>query len=311
MTVRTPTSPRQLKPELERDFTRSPELGYEPPDEVGFVRCLSHGFPTPLARWHYHDEYELHLITSTSGKVFVGDWIGPFQAGHLVLTGPKLPHNWVSMDMPEGGVAQRDLVIQFPHLPLIKAAETIPELREVLPMLERAKHGIEFFGLSEAAETHWHRVKASHGLRRLTAFCDFLADLAACTDYRLLSSVQLQSDDDDASINQIHAVVSRITDHLADDHSASALAAELGMSESRFSRFFRKATGNTFTDFVNRVRISRACQLLMDTDQQVTHICYEVGFNNVANFNRRFLEIKGMTPTEFRKQSLTRFKGAA
>lgn len=311
MTVRTPAAPRQLRPELERDFTRSPALGYEPPDEVGFVRCLEHGYPTPLARWHYHDEYELHLITSTSGKAFVGDWIGPFQAGHLVLTGPRLPHNWVSMDMPDGGVAQRDLVIQFPHEPLVKAADTIPELREVLPLLERAKHGIEFFGLSETAEQHWKRVKRARGLRRLTAFCDYLADLAACTDYRLLSSVQLQSDDDDASIDQIHDVVSRITDHLADDHSASALAAELGMSESRFSRFFRKATGNTFTDFVNRVRISRACQLLMDTDQQVTHICYEVGFNNVANFNRRFLEIKGMTPTEFRKQSLTRFKGSA
>ena len=311
MTVKTPIAPRQLKPELERDFTRSPALGYEPPDEVGFVRCLEHGYPTPLARWHYHDEYELHLITSTSGKAFVGDWIGPFQAGHLVLTGPRLPHNWVSMDMPQDGVPQRDLVIQFPHEPLVKAAETIPELREVLPLLERAKHGIEFFGLSEAAERHWKRVKTARGLRRLTAFCDFLADLAACTDYRLLSAVQLQSDDDDASIDQIHAVVSRITDHLAEEHSAGALAAELGMSESKFSRFFRKATGNTFTDFVNRVRISRACQLLMDTDQQVTHICYEVGFNNVANFNRRFLEIKGMTPTEFRKQSLTRFRGAA
>ena len=311
MTVKTPIAPRQLRPELERDFTRSPALGYEPPDEVGFVRCLEHGYPTPLARWHYHDEYELHLITSTSGKAFVGDWIGPFQSGHLVLTGPRLPHNWVSMDMPEDGVSQRDLVIQFPHEPLVKAAETIPELRDVLPLLERAKHGIEFFGLSETAERHWKRVKTARGLRRLTAFCDYLADLTACTDYRLLSSVQLQSDDDDASIDQIHAVVSRITDHLADDHSASALAAELGISESRFSRFFRKATGNTFTDFVNRVRISRACQLLMDTDQQITHICYEVGFNNVANFNRRFLEIKGMTPTEFRKQSLTRFKGSA
>ena len=311
MTLKVPAAPRQLKPELERDFTRSPELGYEPPDEVGFVRCLEHGFPTPLARWHYHDEYELHLITRTSGKVFVGDWIGPFQAGHLVLTGPRLPHNWVSMDMPDGGVAQRDLVIQFPQGPLTHAAETIPELREVLPLLERAKHGIEFFGMSETAEQHWHRVKNARGLRRLTAFCDFMADLAACTDYRLLSSVQLQSDDDDVSIDQIHAVVSRITDHLADDHSAGAVATELGMSESKFSRFFRKATGNTFTDFVNRVRISRACQLLMDTDQQVTHICYEVGFNNVANFNRRFLEIKGMTPSEFRKQSLTRFKGSA
>jgi AraC-like DNA-binding protein len=43
----------------------------------------------------------------------------------------------------------------------------------------------------------------------------------------------------------------------------------------------------------------------------VTTICYEVGFNNVANFNRRFLEIKGMTPTDFRRQSASRFGGGA
>lgn len=310
MTVRSRTAPRQIKPELEHELVRSPNLGYESSTDVGFVRCLSHGFPTPLARWHYHDEYELHLITATSGKVFVGDWIGPFQAGQLVLTGPRLPHNWVSMDMPEGGVALRDLVIQFSHEPLVLASETIPELAEVLPLLERAKHGIEFFGLSDTAEAHWHKVKGTRGLKRFTAFCDFLSDLAACTDYRLLSSVQLQSTDDANELDQIDAVVSRITDHLADEHSAAALATELGMSESKFSRFFRKATGNTFTDFVNRVRISRACQLLMDTEQQITHICYEVGFNNVANFNRRFLDIKGMTPSEFRRQSLTRFRGS-
>ncbi|QCB45981.1 AraC family transcriptional regulator [Hydrogenophaga sp. PAMC20947] len=303
--------PRQLKPELESEFARSPALGYEAPDEAGFVRCLSHGFPTPLARWHYHDEYELHLITKTSGKVFVGDWIGQFQPGHLVLTGPRLPHNWLSIDTPDGGVPFRDLAIQFDHEPLMQSAALIHELAELGPLLERARNGIEFFGMGESTEQQWHRIKQATGLRRLTAFFDLMCDLAACTDYRLLSSVQLQSDDDDASIDQIHALVSRITDNLSEHHSAAAIAAELGMSESRFSRFFRKATGNTFTDFVNRVRISRACQLLMDTDQQISLICYEVGFNNVANFNRRFLESKGMTPSEFRKQSLTRFRGAA
>jgi AraC-like DNA-binding protein len=299
--------PRQLKPELEHDYARSPELGYESAAEVGFIRCLSHGFPTPLARWHYHDEYELHLITATSGKVFVGDWIGQFQPGHLVLTGPRLPHNWVSMDLPEGGVAQRDLVIQFTHEPLVRAADNIPELAEVLPLLERAKHGIEFFGMAERSQLHWQRVKAARGLRRFTAFCEFLCDLSSWTDYRLLSNVQLQSVDDDASLDQIDAVVMRLTDNLAQPISAADIAAELGMSESRFSRFFRRATGNTFTDFVNRVRINRACQLLMESDRLITHICYEVGFNNVANFNRRFLEIKGMTPSEFRKQASNRF----
>ena len=307
MPAKPRSTPRQIKPELEHDYARSPDLGYEAPGEAGFIRCLAHGFPTPLARWHYHDEYELHLITSTSGKVFVGDWIGQFQPGHLVLTGPRLPHNWLSMDLPEGGVAERDLVIQFHHEPLTRSAATIPELAEVLPLLERARHGIEFFGMGESARQHWHRVKAGRGLRRFTAFCDFLCDLSASTDYRLLSNVQMQSIDDDDSLDQIDAVVSRITDNLSQPFSAADIAVELGMSESRFSRFFRRATGNTFTDFVNRVRINRACQLLMESDRLITHICYEVGFNNVANFNRRFLEIKGMTPSEFRKQADNRF----
>jgi AraC-like DNA-binding protein len=302
--------PRQRQPELERDHLRSPALGYEAPEDTGVVRCLEHGFPTPLARWHYHDEYELHLIVATSGKAFIGDWIGQFQPGHLVLCGPRLPHNWVSMDLPDGGVAQRDLVIQFPHAPIAAAAEHLPELAEVLPLLERARHGVEFFGVSDRALQHWTHVKAHRGLARLAAFCEFMVLLARCTDYRQLSNVQMQSVDDDTQLDQINAIVSRVVDNVAQPLSAAELAEELGMSESRFSRFFRRATGNTFTDFVNRVRVNRACQLLMDSDRLVTHICYDVGFNNVANFNRRFLEIKGMTPTEFRRQADNRFAGA-
>lgn len=302
-----PLKNRQPKPELERDTSRTPALGYESSDEVGLVRCLSHGFPTPLARWHYHDEYELHLITATSGKVFVGDWIGYFQPGQVVLTGPRLPHNWLSMDLPAGGVPERDLVIQFQHEPIAQGSTHIPELREVLPLLERAKNGIEFFGMGQQAQAHWQRVKSQRGLPRFAAFCEFLSELARWTDYRLLSSMQLQCTDDHEQVEQINAIVARLTDNLADNLSAADLALELGMSESRFSRFFRRATGNTFTDFVNRVRISRACQLLMESERYISDIGYDVGFNNMANFNRRFLDIKGMTPSEYRKQASNRF----
>ena len=310
MSMRDSRLPRQRQPELEHDYSRSPALGYEAPAENGLVHCLTHGFPTPLARWHFHDEYELHLITATSGKAFVGDWIGPFQPGHLVLVGPRLPHNWISMDMPEGGVPERDLVIQFAHGPIAHAAEQIAELAQVMALLERARNGIEFFGLSERALQHFHTVKAARDFQRLAAFCLYLGDLARCTDYRLLSSVRMQGEDDDAETDQVNVLVNRITRDFALPLSAAALAAELGMSESRFSRFFRRATGNTFTDFVNRIRVNRAGQLLMETDRLVTHICYEVGFNNVANFNRRFLEVKGLTPSEFRRQAGQRFGGA-
>jgi len=302
-----PAKVRQPKPELERDQSRSPALGYEQGVGVGVIRCLSHGFPTPLARWHYHDEYELHLITATSGKAFVGDWIGQFHPGHLVLTGPRLPHNWVSMDIPDGGVAERDLVIQFPHAPIEAASAHIPEMRSVLPLLERAKHGIEFFDLFPQALQHWHKVKNAQGLARFGAFCAFLGELAQCNDYRLLSNAQLQSMDNDAELEQINAILSRITENLSESLSACALAQELGMTESGFSRFFRRATGNTYTDFVSHIRINRACQFLMESDRQITHIAYDVGFNNIANFNRRFLDIKGMTPREYRRQVASRF----
>ncbi|WP_020395720.1 AraC family transcriptional regulator [Thiolinea disciformis] len=299
--ARQPNNPRS--PELEYDFQRDPVLGYEPEGTYGYIRCLEHGAPNPLIRWHYHEEYELHLIVETSGKVFVGDYIGRFEPGHLVLTGPRLPHNWISTNLPESGVAVRDMVLQFPDEPLRKASELLPELREALPLLERARHGIEFMGLSERAHQHMLYIKQNCGLQRFAAFLELIAELSQHNDYRLLSSVQLQSFDDDASLQQISSVVDFLSANYSTPFSLADIAKQLGMTESRLSRSFRRATGNTFTDFVNRLRINRACQLLMETDQYVSTICYNVGFNNIANFNRRFMELKGMTPSEFRRQS--------
>jgi AraC-like DNA-binding protein len=305
------TPVRARAPEIEHDHLRDPVLGYDPPEGCGFIRCLAHGIPSPLVRWHYHDEYELHLITATTGKVFVGDYIGHFQPGHLVLTGPRLPHNWISGDAPPEGVPLRDRVIQFAHEPVEQAAELIPELKEVLPLLERARHGIEFFGVSEIALALFERIAASRGLARLAGFAELMAMLARCREFRALSSVQLQSTEDEDAVARVNAVLSYISEHINEPLSMADVCERFRMPESRFSRFFRRATGNTFTDFVNRLRVTKACQLLMDTDRYVTTICYEVGFNNVANFNRRFLEIKGMTPTDFRRQAASRFGGDA
>ncbi|MBK8454892.1 MAG: AraC family transcriptional regulator [Thiofilum sp.] len=298
-------------PEWERDFQRVPDLGYEPEGSFGYVRCLEHGAPNPLIRWHYHEEYELHLIVNTSGKVFVGDYIGRFEPGHLVLTGPRLPHNWISTDLPAEGVKTRDLVLQFSDQPLRQASALLPELRPALPLFERAKHGIEFTGLSEQAYDYMTQIRQCSGLQRLSKFIELLDILAHYPDYRLLSSVQLQSFDDDASLRQISEAVDYITTHYAHPFSLADIAKKLGMSESRFSRYFHRATGNTFTDFVNRLRINRACQLLIETDQYVSTICYNVGFNNVANFNRRFLELKGISPRDYRRQGAERYRQPA
>jgi AraC-like DNA-binding protein len=301
--------PRSRSPEIELEFSRKETLGYEPPDRWGHgcVRYLTHGLPHPLVRWHHHEEYELHLIVETKGKVFVGDYIGHFEPGHLVLTGPNLPHNWISSNVPTEGVALRDMVLLFQDKSLRQAMNAIPEIAELLPLLERARFGIEFFGMREFVQIKMERIQKTKGLHRFTEFLALMDGLAHCTDYRLLSTVQLQSFADDASLAQINSIVEYITENTGGQLSMSDVCHRLNMSESQFSRYFSRATGNTFTEFVNRLRINKACQLLMETNLYVTRICYEVGFNNVANFNRRFLQIKGITPTEFRRQAEARF----
>ena len=75
------------------------------------------------------------------------------------------------------------------------------------------------------------------------------------------------------------------------------------MSPSAFSRHFHATTGNRFTDFINRVRIGQACVKLYETDDRISSICFSVGFRNLANFNRQFSRIKGMTPRAYRDEA--------
>jgi len=294
-------------PQVEHEQQRDATPGFEPKGSFGFIRYLEHGFPNALVRWHYHDEYELHLIVESSGKVFVGDYIGQFAPGHLVLTGPRVPHNWVSLDTPPEGVALRDMVVQFAHAPLVSMASAIPEVKSILALLARALHGVEFFDVSVQARQRLQRIRDSSGLPRFIEFLTLLGELAQTSRYQLLSTVPMQSNDDDVSLARISSAINFIVHNYSSQFTLTQLANQVDMSERTFSRFFRSATGNSFTDFVNRLRINKACQLLMETERYVSNICYESGFNNVANFNRRFLELKGMTPKQFRQQALGRF----
>ena len=66
-------------------------------------KAWEHGYPYHTVRWHFHPEMEVHYVVATSGRYYIGDFIGEFGPGNLVLTGPNLPHNWIS-DVPEGTI---------------------------------------------------------------------------------------------------------------------------------------------------------------------------------------------------------------
>jgi len=75
------------------------------------------------------------------------------------------------------------------------------------------------------------------------------------------------------------------------------------MSEPGFSRFFKRVTGHGFIDLMRKLRVQRACRLLLQTQRSVADICFEVGYGNLSNFNRHFRYEMKVTPSEYRQAS--------
>ena len=268
------------------------------------IRYLEHGWPSKLCRWHAHKEYEVHLILETRGKAFVGDYIGNFKPGSVFLVGPSLPHNWVTDEDYSQPVEHRDMLVQFADENLRQLIRSFPEFKEIETMLERSSSGIEFDGFDPAVARHYlEQVRDQNGSERILGFLRFLLVLSKHPHQRALSVVQLTQTTENSKQTKIGEIVDKVAKHYAENLSVSWAADLAGMSEASFSRNFQAVTGNRFTEFVNRVRIGQACVMLFETEEQISSICYDVGFQNLANFNRHFQKMKNMTPSEYRNSA--------
>jgi len=272
-------------------------------------KVWSHGYPYRTVRWHFHPEYEIHLITSTSGKYFVGDFIGDFAPGNLVMTGMHLPHNWVSNVAAGTAVEERCIVVQFDAEFVAQSITVFPELKQIESLLIASRRGILFSArTATAAEPIMREMLAAQGLRRLTLFLSLLEILVHGTGHgsgqTTLTTPTYRADPAQFAQTRIHHVLSYIEKNVAQPLRETEFAALAGQSASAFSRYFRRHTGVSFVQYVNRLRIDFACQLIASGDQPITDICYQVGFNNLSNFNRQFLLLQGMSPSRWRASRL-------
>lgn len=279
----------------------SPELEYVD-RTTRSIRYLEHGWPSDLCRWHAHEEYELHLIVATRGKAFVGDYIGDFEQGALFMTGPNLPHNWITDEVWSTPVDVRDMLVQFSHESVEKLAEGFPEFSEVLNLLQLAQSGIQFEGFNPTfARGHMEAIRDNKGAERILSFVRFLVRLNEHAEKRALSVAKLIQPAGGGKHARIAQVVDHIVANYADDFSVTMAADMAGMTQATFSRNFQTFTGHALIEFVNRVRIGQACSMLYATDELIAEISNKVGFKNLANFNRQFVKVKDMTPSIYRE----------
>lgn len=259
-------------------------------------------YPWERNVWNFHPEIEIHLIRKASGLAFVGDHIGRFDPGYLTVIGSNLPHDWVTVTEPGEVIEGRDIVMQFHPDRMREITDALPEFAELEAFFARAERGLVFHGETRVKGADLiERMGALKGLSRFSLFIQLLDLLVTSEEYELLSSPEFAPELDQQSLDVLRKALAFIYQNIATDIHLADLARQAGMSETAFSRFFKKNTGNTFTDHVNKLRIWRACKLLAETDIPITDICFEVGYLNISNFNRTFLRQHKMTPSAYRR----------
>jgi len=265
-------------------------------------------YPNPICIWNYHPEWEIHFIPDATGFAYVGDYIGPFRPGHLVLTGTNLPHNWITPGAP--ALTGRDMVLQFDADALIGVRAVCPEFEVLHRLKPLAQRGIEVLGPDACAigakilELHAVGHRGGLGL-----FLEILEAIEAATEKRLLASEHFISVYNQVS-DRRHRRIDQAIQILQSDPGAQMqeVAALVGFEPSAFSRAFRRLTGMNFSDYSRSVRVWRARTLLAETEISITDICFEAGFNNLSNFNRYFRMEMGLTPRAYRKAARIRAK---
>ena len=256
------------------------------------------GFSYP---WHQHREAELTLIVRGSGLRYVGDSAEPFAPGDLCLLGGGLPHAWRSP--PGGRKGVYSIVVQFDPAVWGGAFLSLPEMRGVKRLVERAGRGLQFTGPArERAAAGLHRLVEEPPRRRLTAVLDLLQQLAEVRTARPLALGMWEQAGRPVG-SRINAVLEQIHRRHAEPLIQAAFAREHHLSPAGFSRFFRRAIGKPFVAYVNDLRVGEACRRLLETDATVAEIAFGVGFGNLSNFNRCFRLARGVAPREFRRRA--------
>jgi AraC-like DNA-binding protein len=251
------------------------------------------------APWHVHEEHELTLVPESQGTRFVGDRIARFSAGDLVLIGSNLPHCWVN----EPARSQRRvsvLVVQF-RSTLLGGLDHAPELNPVRRLLARASRGLEFRGRTRAkVAEEMLRLRRQSGSKRLMSFLSILASLAESREAVQLASAGYKPHFDPAATVRVDRVFRFLLENFRDRIRLSDVARLVHLSPAAFCRHFRRATGKSLIQTVNDIRIGHACTLLVEHDHNASQACFDSGFNNLSHYNRQFLRVTGLTPTEFK-----------
>ncbi len=251
---------------------------------------------------HQHEEIQISLVEKGEGTLIVGDTINYFSAGDILVIGSNIPHVYRNDALDDSPAFMISLF--FTRISFGSSFFDLPEFNDVQKFFMASESGFKALSDKEHLRTLFLQLQNQNKLERFIGFVQILKILAG-VEKKVLSSFINKKRYTDNEGKRMRDVFEYAINNFDQNISLEKIADIANMSKNAFCRYFKQRTNKTFFQFLIEIRIENACKFLLKNHElSIGEISTKCGFQNISNFNRKFKEIKGVTPSQYRRSRL-------
>ncbi len=248
---------------------------------------------------HQHEEIQLSLIVFGEGSLIVGDTITNYKAGDVLAFGSQVPHVLKSRPLK---MESYMISIFFTKQSFGDGFFKLAEFEEMSSFFTDLSFGVAALSYKKQLKEQFLAItNEKHRLDRFMIFLNILRLFSKGDIVAISSTIPKKNYTDDQG-KRMAAVFQFVMNGFDGDINLQEVSDIANMTPNAFCRYFKQRTNKTFFQFLAEVRLENACQILSkEPDRTIAEASYSSGFKNISNFNRKFKEIRGITPSGFRK----------
>lgn len=270
------------------------------------IACYHDDLAKQIVPWHWHEEWELAIITEGTAVVAVDSERLVLEAGSGFFINTEVLHGAWNFD---ASACRFHSLVFHPRL-VGGSIDSAIWQNYVQPLWEN----INLKYLIFQSDVEWHREaidyienawracvheSAGHELIVRNALSQLIF-LIVGHEKGVASKPSARSMRDGS---RMKAMLQYIHNHFGEEITIDNIAASAAISKSECLRCFHNTIGTTPIQYLKNYRIERAAELLTDTEDKVVDIGIQCGFQDMSYFARAFRKVKGYTPTEWREKN--------
>jgi AraC-like DNA-binding protein len=246
---------------------------------------------------HQHAEIQLCYVVEGEGTLIVGDTVNEYQSNDILVIAGNQPHVFKS----DNSTIKKSFMISlfFTEESFGKTFFELDDFKEIEAFFLKAKNSFRVKTNQKKIIKQFIKLKKSRVLGKFIVFIK-LIDLIRRSETSSLSSFVYEKKYTDNEGKRMRDVMDYTLSNFNKKIELEDIAEVANMTSNAFCRYFKQRTNKTYFTFLNELRIEKACKLLLNKSHSIIEVSEKSGFINVSNFNRKFKELKGRTPSNYR-----------